>query len=194
MLFRSFWRNSETIAQRALVVTDGKNPIAHNHLAYLRGRAGLKDDAYFHLREMLRLEPQSEVWQALVAVEMNQRAKDGKHPELYAESIKLLEPLAKKYPEKAKIVQEYGACLMAMGRYEEAAEQFKIACKADPGYYTALLNCASCLVMLGKPDEAKPYYEAALKVEPNSALAKEQLYRIEQGNYSPETKPIAVAN
>ena len=59
-----FWKNSETLAQRALRVTDGQNAMAHNHLGVIRNRQGMRQQGFAHLQKCMELEPERNVWRA----------------------------------------------------------------------------------------------------------------------------------
>jgi len=59
-----------------------------------------------------------------------------------------------------------GAVYRDMGRYEEAAEQFRLAMEASPGYDLAYSNLGSVLGRLGRFDEAEEVLRKALDLNP----------------------------
>jgi type IV pilus assembly protein PilF len=84
-------------------------------------------------------------------------------------------------------LNNYGAFLCKIGRYDEAAGYFDRA-GADPFYKTpevALTNAGTCLLKAGKKDAAETELRSALDRSPNNAEALFQLASVlyEKGDY-----------
>ena len=90
-------------------------------------------------------------------------------------------------PKGGNELNNYGAFLCKVGRYDESKDYFERAI-ADPFYNTpdvALTNEGTCLLKAGKAAEAEPVLRKALDRSPNSAEALFQLASTlyEKGEY-----------
>jgi tetratricopeptide (TPR) repeat protein len=169
-----FWRTGETLAERALIVTKGKNTIAHNHLSNIRSEQGLHNQALSHAVRTLELEPDRPIWQAnYVRTLMNLFR--------YEESLELAKQLLEKHPASPVAMNLYGGSLTGLMRFEEAIPYLEQALDKEPRYVPALYNLGLCYEYLDRPEEAKAIYERALKVQPGYAAV---LVRLEALNKS----------
>jgi type IV pilus assembly protein PilF len=90
-------------------------------------------------------------------------------------------------PKGGSELNNYGAFLCKIGRYDEAVSYFERAI-ADPFYATpevALTNSGTCLLKAGKRDAAEKALRAALDRDPNNAEALFQLASVlyEKGEF-----------
>jgi len=90
-------------------------------------------------------------------------------------------------PKGGNELNNYGAFLCKVGRYDEAVGYFERAV-ADPFYQTpevALTNSGTCLLKAGKLDPAETALRSALDHSPNNAEALFQLASVlyEKGDY-----------
>ncbi|HEX8219154.1 MAG TPA: tetratricopeptide repeat protein [Chloroflexia bacterium] len=74
-------------------------------------------------------------------------------------------------PPQAGTPYDLGRLYMERGQYELAAEQFRRAIDASPGYPAALCRLGKALEFLGRIDEAREAYEQAVSATPNPHLA-----------------------
>jgi len=163
-----FWKNSETLAQRALAVTDGRNAMAHNHLGVIRNRQGLRKQGFAHLQRCLELEPERNVWKANYALALNQQGR-------YAETLEVVKPVLDEQPDSVVLLNLYGGALTGLLRFEEAKTYLERALEIEPRYVPALYNYGVCLQHTGKKDEARGYFERALAVQPTHRLSQQAL-------------------
>lgn len=163
-----FWRTSETLAQRALTVTDGQNAMAHNHLGVIRNRQGLRQQGFAHLQKCMELEPERNMWRANYATALNQLGR-------YNETLTVVKPILDQQPDSVVLLNLYGGALTGLLRFEEAMGYLERALAIEPRYVPSLYNYGVCLQHTGRKDEARDYFERALEVQPTHQMAKKAL-------------------
>jgi adenylate cyclase len=62
--------------------------------------------------------------------------------------------------------------LLLMGRYEEALEQARLACKRDDKLYVPRISLALVLAKMGDPEEARAAFAEARRLRPELSLAE----------------------
>jgi protein O-mannosyl-transferase len=159
-----FWKNSEVLAQRALVVTNNTNAIAHNHLAEIRIRQGLVRQAEVHMRKAMELEPKLKTYTYNYAVLLMRRQR-------YTEALELLAPIVEESGHLASITSQYGAALLALNRLDEAQEYLEKAVGIDPNFVPALFNLAFCYYKKDEPDKAIKHLSHVLELQPDHPSA-----------------------
>ncbi|MBP7869318.1 MAG: tetratricopeptide repeat protein, partial [Candidatus Hydrogenedentes bacterium] len=159
---------SETLAQRALVVTDGRNAMAHNHLGVIRNRQGLRKQGFAHLAKCLELEPERNVWKTNYATALNQLGR-------YAETLEVVKPMLDQQPDSVVLLNLYGGALTGLLRFEEAKPHLERAIEIEPRHVPSLYNYGLCLQHTGRKDEARDYFERALAVQPTHRMAQQAL-------------------
>ena len=163
-----FWKDSETLAQRALVVKDGRNAMAHNHLGVIRNRQGLRKQGFAHLAKCLELEPERNVWKTNYATALNQLGR-------YAETLEVVKPMLDQQPDSVVLLNLYGGALTGLLRFEEAKPHLERAIEIEPRHVPSLYNYGLCLQHTGRKDEARDYFERALAVQPTHRMAQQAL-------------------
>ena len=163
-----FWKNSETLAQRALRVTDGQNAMAHNHLGVIRNRQGMRQQGFAHLQKCMELEPERNVWRANYATALNQLGR-------YEETLTVVKPMLEKQPDSVVLLNLYGGALTGLLRFDEAKPYLEQALGIEPRYVPSLYNYGVCLQHTGRKDKARDYFERALAVQPTHRLAQQAL-------------------
>ncbi len=163
-----FWKNSETLAQRALTVTDGMNAMAHNHLGVIRNRQGLRKQGFAHLAKCLELEPERNVWKTNYATVLNQQGQ-------FEDTLKVVKPILDQQPDSVVLLNLYGAALTGLLRFDEAIPYLEKALESEPRYVPSLYNYGLCLQHTGRKDEARDYFERALAVQPTHRMAQQAL-------------------
>jgi len=166
-----FWKNSEVLAQRALAVTNNTNAIAHNHLAEIRLRQGLPQQAEVHMRKSMELEPKIKAYTYNYAVLLMRQKR-------YQQALELLAPIVEESGHLASITSQYGAALLALERLDEAQEYLEKAVQIEPDFVPALFNLAFCYSKKNEPDKAIKYLNRVLELQPDHASAKALLEQL----------------
>jgi tetratricopeptide (TPR) repeat protein len=163
-----FWKDSETLAQRALAVTSGQNAMAHIHLGVIRNRQGLRQQGFAHLQKCMELEPERNMWRANYATALNQLGR-------YNETLTVVKPILDQQPDSVVLLNLYGGALTGLLRFEEAMTYLERALTIEPRHVPSLYNYGVCLQHTGRKDEARDYFERALEVQPTHQMAKKAL-------------------
>ncbi len=114
-----------------------------------------------------RIELKAEYAIALAEAEHHQEALDlldGLLPALQAQNL-----------DAAIVYAAIGDACLALNRYEEAVEHYRIALEKEPQNATASVNLATALQRLDRLDEAIEAYETAVREEPDNLLALNNL-------------------
>ena len=98
-------------------------------------------------------------------VELVELYNQGKHEETLVQG----EVLAKQFPDKAFTPNLLGAVNVALGRLEQAVENFTQALQIKPDYAEAHANLGMTLYDLGKPKQAAVSFNNALQQVPDDA-------------------------
>lgn len=194
-----FWRNGETLFRRALDVTT-KNPIAHINLAQalhddaLQNRDGKNleevarnlDEAIDHYREALRLDDRQPTAHKNLAQALSSRSQltNGRSDQRTLEAAihhyragLRLEPNA---PDNDTVHFEVGNLLADLGRFPEAAAEYRQALELSPDYAAAHLYLGRVLADQNRYAQAIEQHEQALGIEPGWSEAIRQLARVHQ--------------
>ncbi|MEJ5296088.1 MAG: tetratricopeptide repeat protein, partial [Fimbriimonadales bacterium] len=78
-------------------------------------------------------------------------------------------------PNFADIRNHLGMALAALGREEEAIEQFQKALEINPRYLEAHLNLAIILRDCGRLAEARHHFQQVLDIDPENPIARSAL-------------------
>ncbi len=197
----SHWKASESLFQRALVVTDN-NYIAHNNLGNVLDLSGRHEAARRHYEETLRIRPdfagthynlanvfarEGNIDGALrhyrTAIELQPDYADA-HYNLGVllanrgqadEAIEHHRTALRSRPAFAEAHNSLGNLLFRQGKLDEAIASYRGALQARPSYLDALLNLALALKQAGKKTEALHQYAEAARLHPESPRAHSDL-------------------
>ncbi len=164
------WRDSETLARRALHVT-ADNHVAENLLGFVLGRRGDVEGALQHLEAALRIEPGDLEARDNLAVVLFQI---GRVDEAEAH---LLQVLAAN-PAMAKAREHLGALLLARGATLKAAEHLREAVRLGSASTGAQANLGDALERLGDREGARASFEAVLRRDARDLRALVGLARL----------------
>lgn len=169
-----FWKDAETLALRALAVTDGQNAVAHNHLSVIADKQGLSQKAFAHARKAIELEPHRNVWKSNYATALNRRQR-------YEETLELIGPVVKEQPDSVTLLNLYGGALTGLRRFQEAMPYLRHALEIEPRHTPSLYNLSLCLIYSGQEAEAKPLLERILEIQPSHQAARKALEALGKG-------------
>ncbi len=159
----STWKNSMTLFEHALRVTEN-NHVAHNNLAAVLFRAGQEAEAGKHAAEALRLKPDysdAHINFANELIRLERRTEAREHLEI----ANRLKPTPGAQYNLANLLQESGDFIGAESLYRQALEK-------RPSLFEARYNRALCLVKLGQPEEAISEFRAVIAVQPTNSGAR----------------------
>jgi len=163
-----FWRDSETLFQRALDVTDD-NFFAHEELGAFWYREGDFEQAEFHFRESLRFGPEAAALHSNLASILRNtgRPQDGLvHARRAVEMA----------PEVSAVHGNLGWIQRDLGRPNEAAQSFVHALDLDAKNTGAHFGLAVLLKEAGRTTEARSYVETVLTLNPDHPGAQQMLH------------------
>jgi len=164
-----FWRNSATLFERALQVTE-KNSLAHHNLGCALLKQGKSDDAIAHFRKAIEYEPRYDEAHYNLAMALRLQGKLEEALPHYAEAVRLA-------PRSAPWRDEYGLVLARLGRESEAIAQFTDALRIDPNFAEAHNDLGVALANQGKLDDAIRHFTKAVQAKPDYQEAKDNLQR-----------------
>jgi len=162
----AYWRNSETLFERALAVT-AANPVAeHNLGSYLLGVPGRLPVAIAQYQKALRLQPDYTDARNNLAAAMRSRQQ--------AEAIAQFEAALRLRPDYAEAHNNLGVALTQIPtRASEALAHFQAAVKLNPDYADARVNLGVALSQMpGHMADAIAELEAAYRLHPGPELRR----------------------
>ena len=89
----------------------------------------------------------------------------------YAAALEIFNLLCAQLPNSAELLNNRGAILQQLGRYDEALASYDKAIVLKPGYASAHHNRASTLKKLNRYDEALAAFDQAIALKPDLAEA-----------------------
>ncbi|MCH2169229.1 tetratricopeptide repeat protein [Myxococcota bacterium] len=176
------WRDTETLFQHALRVTDD-NHVAHINLGEAFVESGRYADAMAHLVTALRIAPHAAFAHAALGrlhIELG-RPRDAE--------VHFRRALARR-PDSVVWRAGLGQSLYALGRYEESAFAYEEAVNLDPEASQIRVNWSLALAKMGRVTEAIEQSERAVDLDPELPHAQSTLgiQLIEVGQVSPARK------
>jgi tetratricopeptide (TPR) repeat protein len=161
------WRDTETLYQRALAVTDN-NYLAHTGSGNLLMEEGLLDDAERHFAEAVRIRPG---WPTARMGLADIAAARGN----LDEALRDYEEELQRNPESIEMIGRYGVILGFAGRNAEARIHLLRALDAYPGIAELHLNLSIIEAELGNLRESLRYGREALHLSPKNVEAANNL-------------------
>ena len=156
------WRNSVTLSQRALVVTD-RNAVSHFNLGMAYSERGDLHSAIEEFKSAAEIKPE---WTDVYYELGNAYRRNG---ELQSAITAYLAAIDRQ-PKHLDAINNLGMTFALEGDYTRAIETFKKALTINPNYAGANLNMGNALAATDKLHDAVIHYERALAAEPNNAL------------------------
>jgi tetratricopeptide (TPR) repeat protein len=163
----TYWRNSLTLFEHALTVTDG-NYVAQNNLGTALSQQGRADEALGHFMESIRINPDFGMAHNNLGVVL---ADQGRHEEAirhYTDALRLSPDLAQVRSNLARELAQRGKTDAAIGLFVEAL-------RLDPDFAPAHDGLGTALAAQGKLEEAVTHFAEALRLNPNLARTHNHL-------------------
>lgn len=172
----SYWKNSETLWNHALAVTD-ENDVAHNNLGFLFLRRGDLDKAITEFQTALdiRLRNGQTHYNLGAALVQSNLGNALARKQLWNQAVDHLQEAIRLRPDYADAYFNLGSVLFQQDRLDEAIAQWQKALAIRPQDGEARRNVASALRKQGKVKEAILEYEQALQIAPQDTLALNNL-------------------
>ena len=190
-----YWRDSISIFEHSLKVTNNDNIMMHNNLAYVLKLQGRFDEAIYHYRQVLRINPKYADAHYNLGLALQVKGELDEALDHYKEAARLKANPVDVYnsiahillqkgkadeavdyyrraleimPDDAMSHNNLGLVLRTQGSLEEAVDHFRRALQSKPDFVEAYNNLGNALKAQGKFDEAIVSFQYALKLKPDS--------------------------
>jgi protein O-mannosyl-transferase len=172
----SYWKNSETLWNHTLAVTDA-NDVAHNNLGFLFLREGELDKAISEFQTALNIRSTNAETHYNLGASLieNNLGNAFARKQRWDEAIDHLREAVRLRPDYADAYFNLGSVLFQQGRTEQAIAQWKNALEIRPTDAEAHRNMASALRKTGNVKGAILQYEQALDITPEDSVALNNL-------------------
>ncbi len=167
-----FYKGTEEMAERLLVIMDGHSPLGHNMLANVRREQGLIEQSNMHFREVIAHAPDHPLGYFYYADALVDQKR-------FDEALEVAEEALKDHPDQPNLLGLCGVVLMNTERYEDAESYLRRAVAVEPENTRARHNLAYCLALQRKFDEARMHVDQVLTLMPEHPLARALLERLD---------------
>jgi tetratricopeptide (TPR) repeat protein len=165
----AYWRNNESLYRRAISVTEDNYPAQYNLGHYLKDLPGRGPEAATHLREALRINPDSVEAHNVMGDYLIETGH-------IAEGVAQLEASLRLKPDSIDTRNRVAGYLMAIGRTAEGIAQFEEVLRTQPDNAEAHFNLGVVYSRTpGRTLDAIAHYQAALRTKPLLARAHRNL-------------------
>ena len=167
----SFWRDSETLWNRALANTSN-NHIAQNNLgnALIR-KEGRLDEAIVHCQKALEIYPDYPEAHNYLGYALAHKGN-------WADAIISFRAALRVRPNYPDAHNNLAVSLSQLGRNDEALAECREALRLDQDYRDAHCTLATVLLLLGQRDEALMHLREALRLKPDDPQVKALLRQL----------------
>jgi tetratricopeptide (TPR) repeat protein len=195
-----YWRNSLTLFQHALDVTKN-NYIAHYCIADPLVSQGRLDEAIYHYSQAIRILPDYVDALSDLGAVLHRQGRVDEAVGYYKRAIQVNSTAARAHLNLAAaladkgsfaeaavhyrtglaamdvpaIRRDFGSVLMKLGRFEEAAAEYRRVLSTMPDDPNVLNELGCVLAHTGKFDEAIAHFNKALQIDPNYTAARNNL-------------------
>jgi Tfp pilus assembly protein PilF len=154
-----YWRNSETLYQRAISVTTDNYVAQYSLAEYLMDIPGRGADAVSHFEAALRIKPDSADARNSIGAYLLQNGRD-------AEAQTQFEAALRVQPTSAEAHFNLGLILeKSPNHLADAIAHYMAAANAKPEWARAHKNLGMALLRLGRTPEALEQFEAAQRIQ-----------------------------
>jgi tetratricopeptide (TPR) repeat protein len=155
----AYWRNGETLFERALEVTQF-NSLAENNLGMHFMIAQRSADAIPHFEAAVRISPDYADAHNNLGFVLSQT------PDRIPDAIKQYEAALRLKPDYAEAHNGLGTALVRSGDCAAAIPHFEAALHLKPDQPDAIFNLGTCQMQVKNYLTAAPYFEAAIRIQP----------------------------
>jgi tetratricopeptide (TPR) repeat protein len=158
-----YWRNSITLFEHAVNVTDN-NYLVHNNLGAALLEKGKFDKAVLHIKESLRIEPGCKAALYNLGAALSDQGK-------LEEAVLHYNDVLKINPKDAVVHNNLADVLSVQGKLNEAVLHYNEALKIDSDYASAHCGFGSLLIKQNKFKKAMFHLTEAIRIDPDYAEA-----------------------
>jgi Flp pilus assembly protein TadD len=162
-----YWHDSETLWNRVLAC-HAQSTVAHNNLGVALRKGGRIDEAMWHYRRVLEIDPDDPDAHDSLGNALASRGQ-------MAEAIRHYQAALDAKPNDARVHYNLGTVLADCGRLDEALGHLQKAVALRPDYSEAHNNLGTVLRDCGRIDEAVAQFRKALDIKPDYAEARANL-------------------
>jgi protein O-mannosyl-transferase len=162
-----YWKNSITLFEHTIDVTNQNNAI-HNNLGVVLKERGRTEDAIKHYTEALRIKPDYSHAHNNIGYALADQGKINA-------AIKHYKMALKYKPDYAHAYNNLGNALASQGMAKEALSHYAKALRIKPDYAEAYNNIGVSLYSLGNLEEAIIQFKEALRIKPDYGDARYNL-------------------
>lgn len=172
----SYWQNSETLWEHALVVTKD-NDVAHNNLGNVFLNRENFGEAVSHFQKALNIRTQKgeSQFSTGAALSNNNLGIAFTRMGRVAEGVAYYRRALGIWPEYADAHYNLGTALFEQGQMDEAMKEWNKTLAIHPQDAGAHSSMGNALLQKGAPRDAIAHYEMALQTDPNAATASNNL-------------------
>ena len=162
-----YWKNSITLFEHTLQVTNNNSQI-HNNLGNVLTQRGNLQEAISHYTKALEISPNYAEAHINIGVALTKQGR-------FKEAIKHYSAALKLKSNSAELHNNLGVALYSQGDVRGAIENYLTAVQLKPDYAEAHNNLGNGLAKLGKLAEAEIHYSKALKLRADYPQAHNNL-------------------
>jgi len=163
----AYWQNSVTLLTHTVEVTDD-NWLAHTNLGVALKNEGRFEEAEFHYKEALRINPNDFMAFTNLGFAKMYQGKHEEGTQHFYEAIK-------RNPGDAQAHFALGVILKDQGNCEEASKHFAESLRISPRNPKAHVNFGLCADSVGNHSQSIRHFSEALKIDPDNMSARMNL-------------------
>jgi len=154
-----YWKNSITLFERALEVTEN-NYVAHNNLGHRLMELGKTEDAIKHYRNALALNPSFETAHLNLGFIYSSQGELNQAIYHYSKALEI-------NPDYAVAYNNLGNALYRLGQSNKAIPNYLKAIKINPDYAEAYNGLGAALIRQGDVKGAVNCFKKAISINPD---------------------------
>jgi Tfp pilus assembly protein PilF len=162
-----YWKDSNTLYQRALDVTSN-NYVIHLNLGFALADQGRFEDATLQYKAALQIKPDFERAHVGIGLALKSQGK-------LTESIDYYQKLLKAKPGYAGVQYNLGVALLHKGAIDDAIPHLQKAVQIKNDYAEAYNSLGAAMLLKGNIQAALRLFRQALTIRPEYAIAQKNL-------------------